>query len=189
MRETHARLKTLGMLGILDMESLIEQRKLAFFGMLCRLESNSSTKFLFLYRLTSFVTLDCQEQQGFISDIIKIARKHNLYKYIIDYVNGIDFPTKSEWKRITKIAIRDKFNLEWISRVKNDQQLTRTYHVRNIDKEIDEKEIMEQLKTGTVNVTKVIMSDTGKMERNLREFMLTKTTNSKLRIRFFGLTQ
>ena len=43
---------------------------------------------------------------------------------MIDYVNGIDFP-KSEWKRLTKTAIRDKFNFGWISRVKNDQQLTR----------------------------------------------------------------
>ena len=92
--------------------------------MLCRLKSNSSTKFLLLYivrhpRLSRIY-------------IIKIARKHNLDKYIIDYVNGIDFQNKSEWKRLNKTAISDKFNLEWVSRVKNDQQLTRFNMINNI---------------------------------------------------------
>ena len=56
----------------------IDSRKLTLFGQMCRLNSNSWVKNVFLNRLTSFTTLSNGRQTGFIADIFRLLGNINI---------------------------------------------------------------------------------------------------------------
>ena len=60
----------LSLLGVYPIELEIDSRKLTLFGQMCRLNSNSWVKNVFLNRLTSFTTHSNGRQTGFIADIL-----------------------------------------------------------------------------------------------------------------------
>ena len=68
----------LSLLGVFPIELELDSRKLTLFGQMCRLNSNSWVKNVFLNRLTSFTTHSNGRQIGFIADIFRLLGNINL---------------------------------------------------------------------------------------------------------------
>ena len=119
----HIRTRTDIALGML--ESMIDQRKLTFLGIMCRLVNNSSAKYLFMYRLSYAMNFLNNNMTGFFPDIIRILHKYNLFEYIKNYANGAVFPSKHLWKQLTKNAVFNLYRSNWTLRVQHDQLLSR----------------------------------------------------------------
>jgi len=80
-------------------ESIIDYRKLQFYGQLCRLPFQYLAKNSFHHRLLRYINND-RQCLGFIPDIYRRIRKYNL-QYILDcYIKEGIFPSKLGWKII-----------------------------------------------------------------------------------------
>jgi hypothetical protein len=62
--------------------SEIDKRKLQFLGRLCRLESDSRTKQIFLNQLFSYTDFPKRKHYGFIPDVINLLKKYNLKTHL-----------------------------------------------------------------------------------------------------------
>ena len=68
----------LGLLCALPLAAEIEKVNLVFLGQLCRLERDCTAKRLFLLRLSLFK--NGSSDFGFISDVVSLLYKYNIYK-------------------------------------------------------------------------------------------------------------
>jgi hypothetical protein len=84
----------LALLGWRSFESLIDKRKLCFVPKLCQMPNDCLTKHIFDMRLNMFMLKGAKHQLGFIPDICKILVKYGLFKYLNDYIQFSEFPTK-----------------------------------------------------------------------------------------------
>jgi hypothetical protein len=107
------------MLDCLPLEMEIEYRKLNLFGQLCRLQTNSAVKSMFLYRLSSYnVEKVCS---GFIHDVGYILEKYSLKPVMQTYISSGVFPGKFEWKNKVRKVLKNHFILEWNVRTSVDR--------------------------------------------------------------------
>ena len=91
-------------LNITSVETLIEYRKLQFFGQLCRLSGIFLAKEIFNYRLTRYHN-GFPERFGFIPDIYRILCKYSLTDVMYNYLQSSLFPSKWQWKDILVKAV------------------------------------------------------------------------------------
>lgn len=73
-------------------------------------------RFLFLYRLCSFIT-NGSKQTGFIPDILRILQKYNLYDIFESYKKESVFPNKVLWKKLVKQKIKERETYLWHTRI------------------------------------------------------------------------
>ena len=67
----------LSSVNTVNIETIVDFRKLQFFGQLCRLASKYLAKSIFVNRLTSFYNGDSR-QSGFITDAYRILSKYDI---------------------------------------------------------------------------------------------------------------
>lgn len=90
---------THSLIDVDNIETIIDYRKLIFFGQLCRLPPSCLAKQIFHQRLLRYLSND-RQRSGFIPDIYRILQKYN-FLYLLDcYVVNGGFPTKVRWKTI-----------------------------------------------------------------------------------------
>ena len=107
----------LSLLGVYPIELEIDSRKLTLFGQMCRLNSNSWVKNVFLNRLTSFTTHSNGRQTGFIADIFRLLGKYQLRHVLEAYLESSIFPSKFAWKRILKSTLHESAISSWHNRI------------------------------------------------------------------------
>ena len=112
----------LGMLQILNMECIIDKRKLNLFGQLCILNPNNIIKVIFIKRLCSFCLSNCT-QAGYFSDIFFILKKYGLTNYLFSYYNDGIYPKRLKWKSTIKQTVNAFFTEHWLYRVNSDPDL------------------------------------------------------------------
>ena len=106
--------------GLLPITSEIDKRKLQFLGRLCRLESDSLTKQIFLNRLFSYTDFPKRKHYGFIPDVINLLKKYNLETHLHSYLQSGMFPLKKEWKRIVSSTIYNHFSTTRSTNIQTD---------------------------------------------------------------------
>ena len=90
---------TLSCVDIPSIETIIEHRKLQFFGQLCRLSSKYLSKQVFTHMLLRYYNMQ-KKYTSFIVDIYRLLVKYGL-RYILDnYIEAGAFPPKCYWKRL-----------------------------------------------------------------------------------------
>lgn len=97
----------LSSLGSLPIEAEIDKRKLMLFGQLCRLDTDTTIKMLFLNRLFNFNNHPSRVR-GFIPDIYKILHKYDLIDILSSYCKTGVFPSKCRWKTVVNNNIKTK---------------------------------------------------------------------------------
>ena len=107
----------LSLLGVYPIELEIDSRKLTLFDQMCRLNSNSWVKNVFLNRLTSFTTHSNGRQTGFIADIFRLLGKYQLRHALEAYLESSIFPSKFAWKRILKSTLHESAISSWHNRI------------------------------------------------------------------------
>lgn len=108
------------MIGLHPIISEIDKRKLVFFGKLCKLDTNSLSKNIFLFRLYDLLQGDIKQFSGFLKDIYEILIKYNLLQYLRSFVEVGQFPGKKDWKYIVKQSIHHQHTEEWRNRMEAD---------------------------------------------------------------------
>ena len=100
-------------------ESIIDYRKLQFYGQLCRLSFQYLAKDSFHHRLLRYINND-RQCLCFIPDIYRLIRKYNL-QYILDcYVKEGIFSSKLRWKIMLTSNIfwlDERIRLEFLTNV------------------------------------------------------------------------
>ena len=107
----------LSLLGVFPIELEIDSRKLTLLGQMCRLNSNSWVKNVFLNRLTSFTTHSNGRQTGLIADIFRLLGKYQLRHVLGAYLESSIFPSKFAWKRILKGKLHESAISSWHKRI------------------------------------------------------------------------
>jgi hypothetical protein len=87
--------------GVSSIETVIDYRKLQFFGQLCRLPNRYVSKQMFVHRLIKYFQ-DDNQTIGFIPDIYRIIMKYNLFYILDSFIKSATFPSKYTWKSILK---------------------------------------------------------------------------------------
>lgn len=103
----------IGSIGLWNIEGYIDKRKLLFLGNLCRAETNSVQKEIFIFRLYSFLYGSSQKNQGFVPDIYRILHKYNLREVMDDYLVNQSFPSKNLWKNLVVNTIDRTQMVNW----------------------------------------------------------------------------
>ena len=100
---------TLSCIDMPSIETILDYRKLQFFGQLCRLSSTYLSKQVFTHRLLRYYNMQMQ-YTSFIADIYWLLVKYGM-RYILDnYIETGAFPPKCNWKRLLtdKVVTRNK---------------------------------------------------------------------------------
>jgi hypothetical protein len=96
----------LGMLGWLPIEGLIDQKKLLFWGRLCRQDPDSLPSKVLKQRLFQYYYDATDRHIGFVSKTVQLMTKYGL-GYILDkYLESGVWPSKLSWKRLVEQAVR-----------------------------------------------------------------------------------
>ncbi len=114
MQDLGTRTKTRLTYHLLNIQSIdydIDRNKLVFLGQLCNMPCNSSSKQIFVNRLTSY-EINASYSLGFIPDISSILRKYGLSYVLSDLKNSGVFPSKYQWKRCVKVAMNNRIDAE-----------------------------------------------------------------------------
>ena len=115
----------LSLIGWFSIESYISEKKLLFFGKICRLPSQAASYRIFIRRLNDFKYNDGSHPNiGFLCDIVEILQKYKLSDYLDNFIQNATFPQKSQWKRIIKTAFSDIEILNWKVRIDNDSDFS-----------------------------------------------------------------
>ena len=120
----------IGLAGVSPIGSDIDYRKLLFLGQICRAPSLRACKKLFNYRLFSFFISGNSLKLGFIPDIVRILRKYSLEDYLQRYMATGLFPTKVQWKRISRNFINGQANTTWLTRNQTDSHLSSFLYIK-----------------------------------------------------------
>jgi hypothetical protein len=111
------------------MEAYIDKAKLIYFGRLCMLGPDTTTKQVFINRLFSFRYRQGEERvMGFMPDVMRLLQKYNLQEFLETYINEQYFPRKAEWRKI----VLDKIGRHQLSKWK----LPELCHYKNIHQNI-----------------------------------------------------
>ena len=90
----------IGNIGLWEMEEYIDKAKLIYFGRLCKLNPETTTKKVFITRLFSFLYKGSRKPVGFIPDLVRIFEKYNLVHFLKYFIDEKYFPSKNEWQKI-----------------------------------------------------------------------------------------
>ena len=94
----------LSLLGCKVIESVIDYRKLIFFGQLCSLDVKYLAKTIFIDRLVRYNDMP-YKKKGFLPDIYRLLCKYHITHYFHDYVRTGIFPVKCKWKYVIKRSV------------------------------------------------------------------------------------
>ena len=92
-----------GLLGEPSMSSRIHLIKLGFLQRLVASKPATIVKQVFTRRL--YENMINSKMKGFLPDIMRILQQHNLINELRTYMCGGHFPSKSEWKAMTKFSV------------------------------------------------------------------------------------
>ena len=95
----------LTMLGWIPIMAHIDLRKLSMLHKLCTMSPSLLCRQMFSFRLNLYILKGRKNQGGFVPDVCQILLKYNLMQYLENYLHSAVFPTKLQWKRITKQAV------------------------------------------------------------------------------------
>lgn len=99
---------TEALLGLGSLNSEIEKRKLLFFHKISKMTETCMTKKIFLRRLFLYTqSINNSSQLGFVPDLFNILNKYHLLQYLYSFMNYVELPPKSSWRRIIQKAIHD----------------------------------------------------------------------------------
>ena len=87
-----------------SIEAYIDQRKLTFFGRLCRLNHATLAKTVFLQRLYQHNARGF-EGAGIVHDLMRVMLKYNMGQYLDNFATSAEFPGKKQWKAIVGQAL------------------------------------------------------------------------------------
>ena len=103
----------LSLMGIFPLETAIDFRKLTIFGQLCRTNTCTWVKRVFLFRLLSYMTYPYNGQNGFIPTVIKLLEKYQMLYKVHSFVDTSRFPSKNEWNRLLKDRLHQSAICSW----------------------------------------------------------------------------
>ena len=101
---------SLASLDLTCIETIIDHKKLHFFGQLCRLPNKYLAKQVVNHRLIRFANYDVNQYMGFIPEVYRLLKKYDLCEYLNIYLHTGCFPSKYVWKAILKrhVFLREK---------------------------------------------------------------------------------
>jgi hypothetical protein len=84
------------------------------------------TKHIFDMWLNMFMLKGAKHQLGFIPDtsICKILVKYELFKFLNDYIQFSEFPTKWTWKNIIRNSFNSYQDIDWKARIEYDPEFS-----------------------------------------------------------------
>ena len=109
-----------GMVGWHTMESIINNKKLAFLERIIHLSVYTMSKQMFLIRLFEYYFHNEQKKstmRGYIPDIFAILNQYKLTEYMHGYVTGTAFPNKQHWLAVRKVVLRAHEIEMWTQRM------------------------------------------------------------------------
>ena len=112
-----------GMLGMWDILSEIDKRKLFFLGMLINSSGTPVYKVMFHRRLIRWKWDFKSATTGFIPDIIHILRKYDLFCYMNNFIDNGEFPRRIQWKQIVIQSVRIVYEQNWRDKICSHLQL------------------------------------------------------------------
>ena len=62
---------------------------------------------------------------GFIADMFQTLIKYSIQHYLITYIDKLEFPSESQWKRIINKSVFEYEQSQWGHRVSNDNDFDR----------------------------------------------------------------
>ena len=110
-----------GMIGWHTMESIINNKKLAFLERIIHLSVYTLSKQMLLIRLYEYYFHNEQQKsmmRGYIPDTFAILNQYELIEYMHDYVTGAAFPNKQQWLAVRKVALRAHEIEMWTQRMR-----------------------------------------------------------------------
>lgn len=108
--------------GMIDIETIVDHRKLIFFGQLCRLPGQYLAKHVFIHRLVRYVNVD-KQCLGFIPDIVRLLTKYELLDCVAKYLCTGLFPSKCRWKKIVKKHVDERAFIKMTNSLDNGEWL------------------------------------------------------------------
>ena len=106
---------------VIPITAEIDIRKFQFFGRLCRMESTSLPKQIFLTRLFSYCGNLTNTQMGFIPDVMQLIGQYDLQEYVTDWLSTSEFPAKAAWSSIVRETVKTYYEDERNLRMSRDQ--------------------------------------------------------------------
>ena len=105
-----------GLLGLWSIEGEIEKTKLSFLGRLINSSHDLAQRKLLMVRIIRWKYRK-NISTGFVADVMRIVRKHNLWSYIQAFLEDGTFPTKVHWKRVIVKAINNTEKDMWREKI------------------------------------------------------------------------
>ena len=115
----------LGILGLSSIHLYVEQCKLRFFGALCNIKTNCTSKQLFLLRLHQKHLGVNNAKKGFINDIWDSLHKYHFHDILLDFLNTGKYPSKLSWKYLVKNVLLCQESDEWRLRLDSSVEFRR----------------------------------------------------------------
>ena len=101
---------------MLNMECIIDKRKINLIGQLCILNLNNIIKVISVKRLGSFCLSNCT-QAGYLSDIFFVLKTYGLTNYLFSYYSDGKYPKLLKWKSTIKQSVNAFSTEHWLYRV------------------------------------------------------------------------
>ncbi|CAH1798076.1 unnamed protein product [Owenia fusiformis] len=114
-------------MGIWTISSFISKMKFLFLGRLLRSNRNSTQKQMFLCRLSSLISRECQFKvnKGFLQDL-KNLNLPALFETITNYIDhGIYIQSKDIWKFVVIEEIQTQQKRQWVHDLSQDSKYLR----------------------------------------------------------------
>jgi hypothetical protein len=120
-------------LAIDNIETMIDKRKLLFFGQLCNAKDSLRIKDIFVNRLLQYMNKP-RASIGFMPDLYRIFGKYKLTHFLTEFINKAIFPTKTSWKTIVKNSMKAYIDFDFKSKIINNINTSQFYqmHSENI---------------------------------------------------------
>ena len=156
LSRTRHNARALGTIGMWTTAGYVNKSKPIFCGLLCGASPKSLHKKIFIIRLTSHLTEDGRESKGYISDMMKIFRTYNLYRFVEDYLAHSIFPNKDSWRNIVVEAINTYEVKEWKEQLLRKPGLQTLRRTHNVLKPIIHWEIAKRNPAHRVSVANLV---------------------------------
>lgn len=112
-----------GSLGLWTIEGYIDKAKLLFLHRLLSAPSESIQKLLFINRLFSYLYEAAKKPLGFVSDVIGVLRKYDLYNFLEEYLEYGNIPNAKVWKKLIIHKISSRQMVIWKHGVGHKKEL------------------------------------------------------------------
>jgi hypothetical protein len=120
----------LSCLSLYSIETLIDERKLLFFGQLCNAKITLRIKTIFIHRLLQYMN-NPRSAVGFMPDIYRIFCKYKLSHILNRYISDSSFPTANSWKSMVKAAIKLYVNEDFKSQIASQPHLELFFQIHS----------------------------------------------------------